>query len=191
MIRVIMKNNRTVYRFCNYIIFIFVLFFICSCSENKRVNMNDFSYSNGRGKTYGPNAYGKLVGLDQFEGKFIWVDYASPWCSSCPKQASIMKNLELSFGSKVIFLTVISGDSEPNIPATQETARKWAERFKLDPAKVVAEGPSYRTVPQHALFSPLGQTLYRKEAYHNVDQIKSVISEKVQEWKNWQEKHGE
>jgi len=177
-----------------YIIVVLICCFLSSCGQNSDGivgNLNDFSYSNGRGKTYGPNALGRKVGLEQFKGKFIWVDYASPWCSSCPRQAKVMQKIKGYLENEVIFLTVISGDKKPTTPATEETAAKWAKRFNLDPKYIVAEGASYRIVPQHAFFSPLGQTLYRKESFHTQDQIKSVISAKREEWGKWHKRQGE
>lgn len=146
---------------------------------------NDYSYSGGRGNHYGPNALGQSVGLSQFEGSFVWVEYAAPWCSSSRPQAVSFRNLEKSGafpGDKVVFLTVMTGGQEVFTPSTREIAAEWAGRFDLDPAKVVAEGQSSRTVPQHALFSPMGQTLYRREGQLSEDQMAAVLTRYIAEW---------
>ena len=32
--------------------------------------------------------------MDAFKGRFVWADYAAPWCDPCRNQAGIIKNLE-------------------------------------------------------------------------------------------------
>lgn len=148
-------------------------------------NYNDYSYSGGRGKIYGPNALGQPVGADQFEGRFVFVEYAAPWCSSSGPQAVSFRNLMnrgTIAGHEVVFLTVMTGGEEALTPSTRETAADWARRYGLDPARVVAEGQSSRTVPQHALFSPMGQTLYRKTGQLSDDQLAGVLDRHIGEW---------
>ena len=145
----------------------------------------DYSYSGGRGKIYGPNALGQPVGADLFEGRFLFVEYAAPWCSSSGPQAVSFRNLMRRgtiAGRKVVFLTVMTGGKEALTPSTRETAADWAGRHGLDPARVVAEGQSGRTIPQHALFSPMGQTLYRSEGQLSQDQMAALLVRHVGEW---------
>lgn len=146
---------------------------------------SDYSYSGGRGKIYGPNALGQPVGADQFEGRFVFVEYAAPWCSSSGPQAVSFRNLMSRgtiAGHEVVFLTVMTGGEEALTPSNRETAAEWARRYGLDPARVVAEGQSSRTVPQHALFSPMGQTLYRKTGQLSDDELAGVLDRHIGEW---------
>jgi len=146
---------------------------------------SDYSYSGGRGKIYGPNALGQPVGADQFAGRFVFVEYVAPWCPYSKNQAVSFRNLMNRgrfAGREVVFLTVMTGGEEALTPSTRETAADWAGRYGLDPARVVAEGQSRRTVPQHALFSPMGQTLYRKTGQLSDDQLAGVLDRNIGEW---------
>lgn len=148
-------------------------------------NYGDVSYSGGRGKVYGPNALGQPVGADRFEGRFLFVEYAAPWCSSSGPQAVSFRNLTSRgrfAGREVVFLTVMTGGEEALTPSTRETAAEWARRYSLDPARVVAEGQSSRTIPQHALFSPTGQTLYRSEGQLSEEQMEALLVRHIGEW---------
>lgn len=148
-------------------------------------NYNDYSYSGGRGKAYGPNGLGQTVSADRFEGRFVFVEYAAPWCSSSGPQAVSFRNLmsrKRFSGREVVFLTVMTGGEEALTPSTRETAAEWAKRYGLDPARVASEGRSSRTVPQHALFSPMGQTLYRMEGLLSEDQMATVLDRHIGEW---------
>ena len=148
-------------------------------------NMDDFSYAGVRGSNYGQSANGNFVGAEEFEGKFVWVDYAAPWCGPCAPQASVIGKLDRTLGGKVVFLTVMTSDNEPFQEATRTTARLWAKRFGLNPDKVVAGRNSSLTIPQHVLFSPAGQTLYRETGLHSETLIKSTLATQMREWKAW------
>ena len=76
----------------------------------------------------------------------------------------------------------MTGGEEALTPSNRETAAEWARRYGLDPARVVAEGQSSRTVPQHALFSPMGQTLYRKTGQLSDDELAGVLDRHIGEW---------
>lgn len=153
-------------------------------------NMKDFSYSGQRtaeGVVYRINAEGEKVSVIQFEGRFIWTNFAAPWCGNSASQAQVIKNLENSFGDEVVFLTVMTSASpEYESLPTRQTAKEWAQRFGLNPNKVVAAANLWaQTVPTHILYSSTGQTLYRSKGYMSHDQIKDILSRYMQDWKNW------
>lgn len=148
--------------------------------------MTDFTYSGRRGKPYGRNAEGRPVGLAQFEGKFVWVDYSAPWCGPCDGQARIMAGLERALsGSDVVILTVLTSGEKPHTPTSPQLAKSWARRYGLDPKRVVAGDEWYRTIPQHSLFSPRGQTLYNETGLHSDAQIRSVLAEHQRKYETW------
>ena len=49
-------------------------------------NMNDNSYSSGRTQEPRPNALGEPVSMTDFEGSFVWSEYAATWCKACSQQ---------------------------------------------------------------------------------------------------------
>jgi thiol-disulfide isomerase/thioredoxin len=148
-------------------------------------NMDDFSYAGRRGKSYGPSASGKTIQIADFKGRFVWIDYSAPWCGPCLRQARVIKQIEKAHGNKVVFITMMTSDHGPGRPATRQTARQWSKQFALEPDHVVPTDERHRTIPQHVVFSPLGQTLYWKVGLHNGAQIRSVLAEHMREWQSW------
>ena len=186
-------------RFCRACcqIALVALILICGCGEQRPRspylgNMSDFSYAGQRTAekiVYRVNALGEMVSVVEFEGSFVWADYAAPWCKPCAAQAQVIRRLENAFGDEVVFLTVMTSASPEfeSIP-TQETARAWSQRFGLNPNRVVAATNQWaKYIPTHILFSPEGQTLYRITGYIPTDQIKSILSRYMKDWKNWSE----
>jgi thiol-disulfide isomerase/thioredoxin len=154
-------------------------------------NMNDFSYSGQVTPDeiiYRISASGRDVSIAEFEGHFIWADYAGPWCQPCVNQAQAIKSLENNFGDRVVFLTVMTSKSPQyeDVPDRQ-TALAWAGRFGLDPDKVVVATNLWAwTVPTHILYSPEGHTLYRSTGYLPADQIASLLSTYIRDWERWE-----
>ena len=140
-------------------------------------NMEDFSYMGRRGVPYGPSATGESVDLAAFQGKYIWVDYSAPWCGPCVSQAPTIRRLEHAYDGKVVFLTILVSDASPRTPANRATARQWASRHQLDAAHVAAGREAVRYIPTHILFSPMGQTLFRKSGVFSEGQIRSTLED--------------
>ncbi len=153
-------------------------------------NMNDFSYSGqltDDNCVYRMNALGEEVCVAEFQERFVWADYSAIWCAPCASQAKVIKALEDEAGYQAVFLTVItSASAESQSMPTQQTARRWARRFRLYPARVVVATDKWgMTVPTHILFSPTGQTLYRAQGFHSKKQIREILESYMRDWKNW------
>ena len=153
-------------------------------------NMNDRSYAgqvSPSGVRRRVNAGGNMVAIEEFRGHFVWADYAAPWCQPCIPQAQAIKQVETSLGERVVFLTVMTSASEEyaSIP-NRQTAKAWADRFGLNPERVVAATNLWAwTIPTHILFSPEGQTLYRSTGYLSAGQINNLLSHYIQDWEEW------
>ena len=155
-------------------------------------DMDDLSYSgqwSADGCVYRGNALGEEVCVAEFEGRFVWVDYAAPWCQPCLAQARVINALESESGDQVVFLTVITSEkSEFQSIPTQQTAKSWAHQFELDPARVIfATNRWGMTIPTHILFSPTGQTLYRSKGYLSKEQMQAIMADYSLDWENWSE----
>jgi thiol-disulfide isomerase/thioredoxin len=168
----------------------------CGISEghdNPHVgNMNDFSYSgqwSDEACIYRVNELSGEVCVTDFEGQFMWTDDAAPWCRPCLAQAPIIRALESELGEQVVFLTnITSAKSEFQSIPTQQTAERWAQRFKLDRARVIAAQDRWgMTIPTHIPFSPTGQTLYRSKGFLSKEQIQAIMADCIRAWKNWSE----
>jgi thiol-disulfide isomerase/thioredoxin len=153
-------------------------------------NMDDRSYSGQITPDqvmYRLSASGKKVSVAEFKGRFVWADYAGPWCQPCVTQAQALKSLEGAFGDRVVFFTVMTSSSAEyeDIP-TQQTAGAWAQRFGLNPDRVVVATNLWAwTVPTHILYSPEGHTLYRSTGYLPADEIQRLLNRYIIDWEKW------
>jgi peroxiredoxin len=82
----------------------------------------------------GYNASGDEVSLADLRGQPVWINFATKFCRFCAAEAKLIARLEEEM-KDVRFLTVLGVDGEIRV------ARKWAERYGLDPAGVLAGTP--------------------------------------------------
>lgn len=123
------------------------------------------------------NAIGDPVSLAQFNGTYVWVDYAADWCAACRPQSATIRALSRSVPAGVEYITVMTSETGGyGHPATRQTADRWAKRLSLDGERVVAADLTYMTLPQHALFDPDGQEVYRHVGTLSAVEINSVIA---------------
>lgn len=149
-------------------------------------DMLDTSYYGQRGSVVRPNANGDMVSLDEYDGSFIWAEYAAPWCSHCEPQAKATRDVARSFGRDVVFLTIMTSDMGGyGDPATPSTAYKWAARFRLDPVRVLAADLTAMTIPKHILFSPDGHVLYEKTGRISGTEIRATLDRYMDDYRNW------
>lgn len=168
------------------------LFFFCACGPDDPYvgHMDDTSYAGQvtPAKTIGRvNAKGQIISIDQFRGRFVWAEYSAPWCSPCIPQARAIRQLDQRYRDKVIFLTVITSASTNygDVP-TQETARAWAAKTRLNPDRVVAATNLYgRKIPSHILYSPEGHALFRHEGLLSAAYIRKILERRMAEWYEW------
>ena len=121
------------------------------------------------------NATGTEVSLSDYQGNYLWVDYAAEWCSYCEPQTRTLKGLEEKYGDKLTFLTVVTGTGTVMEAPTAETAMNWARRFNLDTGKVLAYF-STNTLPYHILYSPSGTILFQGSGLYNASRITNVLN---------------
>ncbi len=151
-------------------------------------NLADASYLNLRGKPARKNARGEDVSMEQFEGRFVWAEYAAPWCGPCRQQAEIIKDIDGNLGEDIAFLTVMTSEMGGyGHPATQETARSWASAHGLDAGQVLAADLTAITIPRHLLFSPQGHTLFAREGAMSAAEIREVAERRMHEWRAWRQ----
>ena len=153
-------------------------------------NMDDFSYSGQitpERNMRRVNANGRMVTMDEYKGRFVWADYAAPWCQPCVAQAQAIKSIENSLADEVVFLTVMTSASQRYEDAPdQKTARAWATRFGLNSERVVAATNLWAwSIPKHILYSPTGQTLYRSTGGLSANQIRGILSRYMEDWGAW------
>ncbi len=149
-------------------------------------NMDDVSYSTGREQEPRTSAADTPVLLSDFEGSFVWSEYAALWCPTCKKQTPQTKQVAKELGDEIVFLTVMTAKSTKyDDYATPATAKLWARQFGLAPERVIAADLWAKTIPEHRFFSPEGHTLFVHVGYLSADQIRQVIAFYKGDWEAW------
>ena len=156
--------------------------------ENIVGNMNDISYSSGRTQEPRANAFDQPVSMTDFEGKFVWSEYAATWCPVCAQQTPETKKVEKELREEIVFLTIMTGKSNAyNDHATVATAKEWVGRYKLDANRVLAAELWFKTIPEHRFYSPQGHTLFVHVGFLSAEQIREVIAYYRTGWEHWAE----
>jgi hypothetical protein len=110
------------------------------------------------------NAEGKPVDVcaPSRRGQWTWVSYAAGWCSASRRQATVVSALARAGRRDLEVFTVLTSGDEVFVPAQTGDAKSWSAAYGMPEARVLF-GPDEgsRTVPQHLLIGPDGETWYR------------------------------
>jgi len=149
-------------------------------------NLDDRSYGGLRDRAPRPSASGAPLDMARFDGRFVWADYAAPWCSTCTTQVPQLEQVRRSLGSDIGFVTVLTSEMGGyRHPATEETARRWASQHGLAADHVVAADLTSMAVPRHVLFSPEGHMLFEWKGYFSAEQIREVVERRMADYQSW------
>lgn len=142
------------------------------------------SYLQRRGQEPRPNALGEPVRFEDFAGRFLWVEYAAPWCGPCDRQAGEAKAFKLRAPQgELSLLTVMTSEMGGyGHPATIATAKAWAQKHGLPAAAVLAADLTHKTVPEHILFSPEGHTLFIRQGLLSAEEMERLFLEHKGKW---------
>lgn len=123
---------------------------------------------------------GKSVSLNDFKGRYLWIDYAAEWCAACTPQTRAIKSVAGTAPDKLAFITImVTERGGYGHPSTTATAKRWASRFSLDPSRVWAGQVRHRILPRNLLYSPQGEVLFDQVGELNVRQIQEEIARHV------------
>jgi hypothetical protein len=135
-------------------------------SESRIGNLGDRSYGGLRSRPPRPSASGEPLDMTRFDGRFVWADYAAPWCSTCSRQVPELEQVRGFLGSDIGFMTVLTSDMGGY----------------GDPA---SEDLTSMAVPRHVLFSPEGHMLFEWTGYFSAEQILEVTERRMADWEAW------
>ncbi|MHC4390962.1 MAG: TlpA family protein disulfide reductase [Planctomycetota bacterium] len=157
---------------------------VASDSHDLVGKMSDTSYFNARGNVR-VNGNHDEIQFEDWEGSYLWADYAAPWCAPCKGQAKVIASLEGSMDD-VIFVTVMTSEMGGyGHPATPDTAARWASQNGLDADHTIAANLTSLTIPRHILYSPEGHMLFLKTGTMSAGEIRGVIAARKSDYEAW------
>ncbi len=109
---------------------------------------------------------GKKVSLDDFKGKYVYIDVWATWCGPCIRQIPFLKELEKKYHNKNVEFVSISVDEEENY----EKWKKMVKEEELEGIQLIADNNFESTfikeylingIPRFILIDPQGKIIDR------------------------------
>lgn len=131
-----------------------------------------------------PSSDGRILSLDQFRGKVVYVDFWASWCVPCQQAMPVLDALYQRYRGQDFVVLGINVDAErksaqrmldqlhPAFPVVFDPAGKWPEAFGL------------RDMPTSYLIDSKGVVRYVQKGYRERDgqkvesAIKAVLGDK-------------
>ena len=123
-------------------------------------NMDDYTYSGQRsdeGCVYRVNGHGEEVCVADFEGRFVWADYAAPWCRPCVAQAKIIKALEKEGASVKAYDPVATERAKMIMPNIEYCSNPYDVAKGVDAIVLVTEWDEFKELDMQKIKAAMRQ----------------------------------
>lgn len=123
------------------------------------------------------NAAGETVTLDQFKGKYLFIDLWASWCVPCIKMTPFVQQLEKAYEGKNITFVAISIDGNK-----QSWLRKMKElnmhgQQLLDLPGAFTKSLNITGIPHYMIYDPEGKLIVYKAVMPDNPMIKETIDQ--------------
>lgn len=121
---------------------------------------------------------GKPFSLDQYKGKYIWIDFWASWCGPCKMAFPLMREIYAAYKDKNFEMIGISTDTkiEPWLKALETIKNPWKQVWDN---KNVASEFAVNAYPTSFLIGPDGKILVKEIGYNS--EQKGEIFKKLEE----------
>ena len=128
---------------------------------------------------------GKMVGLDEFRGNVVMVNFWATWCEPCKQEMPSLLRLQQQLGTENFMVVAVSGDREGKAAVDPYVAENKLSglTFLYDPMLVQARTLGVKGLPTTLLLARDGRELGRAEGALEWDSkaISGAIAGKVQD----------
>jgi thiol-disulfide isomerase/thioredoxin len=69
---------------------------------------------------------GRRIRLEEVRGKAVWINFWATWCPPCQSETPIIRDIAAEYADRGLVVVAV------DVQETVETAREYAERYRLD-----------------------------------------------------------
>lgn len=124
-------------------------------------------------------ASGQSVGIDDYKGSLVYLDFWASWCGPCRQSLPILNEIREKYKDKGFEVVAV------NVDENLKDALGFLDRYPvsypvlLDPKGQMPKAYDVKGMPTAYLLDPSGKILYRHEGFKKKDRIK--IEQLIQE----------
>lgn len=122
------------------------------------------------------DAAGNWINLDQFKGKYLFVDLWASWCGPCIKMTPYVQQLEEKFKQHNITFVAISIDNQADKWKAKMKELKLEQHQYIDVKGELAKQLNVTGIPHYLLYSPEGKLLIYKTDMPNNPKLEEILS---------------
>ncbi|WP_397446306.1 TlpA family protein disulfide reductase [Polaribacter sp. R77954] len=133
------------------------------------------------------NVKGGKLSLDDFKGKYVYIDVWATWCGPCIQQIPYLKNIEKEYHNKnIAFVSISTDESRRNGGSWEAAEQKWRDFVKKRELGGVQlwSGQDYsfqqayqiNSIPRFILIDPEGNIVEANAPRPSDPQLKSLFT---------------
>ena len=120
---------------------------------------------------------GATVGLEQFKGKYLFIDLWASWCVPCIKMTPYVQQLEKHYEGKNINFVAISIDANKQSWLSKVKELNLHGHQYLDQGSAFAKALNVSGIPHYLIYDPEGKLVVYKTDMPNDPKLKTLIDQ--------------
>lgn len=123
------------------------------------------------------NANGETISLDQFKGKYLFIDLWASWCVPCIKMTPFVQQLEKEYEGKNITFVAISIDGNKQSWLSKMKELNMHGHQLLDLPGAFAKKLNITGIPHYMIYDPEGKLVVYKAMMPDSPKLKETIDQ--------------
>lgn len=123
------------------------------------------------------NTAGETVDLEQFKGKYLFIDLWASWCVPCIKMTPLVQQLEKQYESKNIAFVAISIDGNKHAWINKMKELNMHGHQYLDQTSAFTKRLNITGIPHYMIYDPEGKLVVYKAPMPDSPKLKEVIDQ--------------
>lgn len=123
------------------------------------------------------NMAGESVGLEQFKGKYLFIDVWASWCVPCIKMTPLVQELEKQYEGKNITFVALSIDANKHAWLNKMKELNMHGHQFLDQTSAFAKELNITGIPHYMVYDPEGKLVVYQAPMPSSPKLKEVIDQ--------------